>query len=96
MGLLNTKNIAKAKELALKNKHKLAPAVTKATSAIDKKTGGKHADKLKKLDDAAAKLSGAAEGPGEAVASGEGPAASATTTPPTTPQTTQYDAPMPE
>jgi hypothetical protein len=58
MGLLNAKNIAKAKDLALKNKHKIAPAVTKATSAIDKKTGGKHADKLKKLDDAAAKISG--------------------------------------
>lgn len=60
MGLLNAKNLAKAKDLALKNKDKIAPAVTKATTAIDKKTGGKHADKLKKLDDAAAKISGTA------------------------------------
>ena len=61
MGLLNAKNIAKAKDLALKNKDKLAPAVTKATSAIDKKTGGKYADKLKKVDDAAAKLAAKAD-----------------------------------
>jgi hypothetical protein len=80
MGLLNAKNIAKAKDLALKNKHKIAPAVTKATSAIDKKTGGKHADKLKKLDDAAAKISGPAPdapdapaGPDEAAAPGNAP-----------------------
>jgi hypothetical protein len=56
MGLLDKKNIAKAKGLFDKNKDKIAPAVTKATSAIDKKTGGKHTDKLKKVEDAAAKL----------------------------------------
>mgnify|MGYP006346319685 FL=1 len=84
MGLLNAKNIAKAKDLALKNKDKLAPAVTKATSAIDKKTGGKHADKLKKLDAAAAKISGSAAKPDAA------PDA-APSAPPTT-----FDAPLPE
>ena len=62
MGLLNAKNIAKAKDLAMKNRDKVAPAVSKATGAIDKKTGGKHADKLKKLDEAAAKISGTAPG----------------------------------
>jgi hypothetical protein len=62
MGLLNPKNIAKAKDLAMKNRDKVAPAVSKATGAIDKKTGGKHSDKLKKLDEAAAKISGAAPG----------------------------------
>ena len=56
MGLLNVRNIAKAKALAEKNKDKIAAGVTKATDAIDKKTGGKHTDKLKKLDDAAQKF----------------------------------------
>ena len=81
MGLLNAKNIAKVKDLALKNKDKLAPAVTKATSAIDKKTGGRHADKLKKVDEAAAKISGTA------------PAAAAQPVDPTLPP---FDAPLPE
>jgi hypothetical protein len=85
MGLLNAKNIAKAKDLALKNKDKLAPAVTKATSAIDKKTGGKHADKLKKLDEAAAKISGTAPKPGAERSDAASPA---------TPTT--FDAPLPE
>lgn len=62
MGLLNSKNIAKAKDLAMKNRDKVAPAVSKATGAIDKKTGGKHSDKLKKIDEAAAKISGATPG----------------------------------
>lgn len=58
MGLLNARNIAKAKALADRNKDKIAASVTKATDAIDKKTGGKHADKLKKIDDAAKKYAG--------------------------------------
>ncbi len=61
MGLLSSKNIAKAKALAEKNKDKIASSVNKATDAIDKKTGGKHADKLKKIDDAAQKYAGPAE-----------------------------------
>ncbi len=56
MGLLNKKNIDKAKTLFDKNKDKIAPAVTKATSAVDKKTGGKYTDKLKKVDEAAGKI----------------------------------------
>jgi hypothetical protein len=64
MGLLNKKNLTKAKDLALKNKDKVAAGVTKATEAIDKKTGGKHTDKLKKLDDAAAKFAGKPESGG--------------------------------
>ena len=59
MGLLSKKNIDKAKALAEKNKDKIASSVHKATDAIDKKTGGKHADKLKKVDDAAQKFAGA-------------------------------------
>ncbi len=62
MGLLNKRNIAKAKALAEKNKEKIASGVNKATDAIDKKTGGKHADKLKKVDDAAKKFAGETPG----------------------------------
>ena len=58
MGLLNKRNIAKAKALAEKNKDKIASSVNKATDAIDKKTGGKHTDKLQKIDDAAKKFAG--------------------------------------
>jgi hypothetical protein len=58
MGLFSKKNIDKAKSLAKKNADKIAGGVDKATDAIDKKTGGKHHDKLKKVDDAAAKFAG--------------------------------------
>jgi hypothetical protein len=58
MGLLNKRTLNKAKDLAMKNKEKIATGVSKATDTIDKKTGGKHADKLKKLDDAASKFAG--------------------------------------
>ena len=68
MGLLNKKNLTKAKDLALKNKDKVAAGVNKATEAIDKKTGGKHTDKLKKLDDAAAKFAGKPETDGAVAA----------------------------
>ena len=61
MGLLNKRNIAKAKALAEKNKDKIASGVNKATDAIDKKTGGKHRDKLQKIDDAAKKFAGDAD-----------------------------------
>jgi len=48
----------KAKKLALDNKDKVAESVNKATDFVDKKTGGKHTDKLKKVDEAAAKFGG--------------------------------------
>ena len=70
MGLLNKKNIAKAKALAEKNKDKIASGVNKATDKIDQKTGGKHTDKLKKLDDAAKKFAGTATGPAASTDSG--------------------------
>ena len=69
MGLLNKRNIAKAKALAEKNKDKIASSVNKATDAIDKKTGGKHTDKLKKIDDAAKKFAGDESVTGETSAS---------------------------
>ncbi len=53
MSLLNS-----AKNFALKNKDKVAAGVEKATDVIDKKTGGKHTDKLRKLDEAAAMFAG--------------------------------------
>jgi hypothetical protein len=61
MGLFSKKNIDKAKDLALKNKDKISSSVTKATDTIDKKTGGKYTDHLKKVDDAAKKFGGDAE-----------------------------------
>ena len=91
MGLLNKRNIAKAKALAEKNKDKIATNVNKATSAIDKKTGGKYADKLKKVDDAANKFAGddhaavEADAANGAAAHAGGPA----TTEPTTGDTPQ-------
>ena len=58
MGLLNKRNIAMAKKFADKNKDKIASGVKKATHTIDEKTGGKHTDKLKKVDEAAQKYAG--------------------------------------
>jgi hypothetical protein len=58
MSLLNS-----AKNFALKNKDKVAAGVDKATDVIDKKTGGKHTDKLRKLDDAAQKFAGKTPAP---------------------------------
>ena len=59
MNMLNSAK--KLQQLALKNKDKVAAGVNKATDVIDKKTGGKHTDKLKKLDAAAAKFAGKPE-----------------------------------
>lgn len=67
MGLFSKKNLAMAKKfadknadkvkgLAEKNAGKIAQGVDKATDAVNRKTGGKYADKLKKVDDAAQKF----------------------------------------
>jgi hypothetical protein len=86
MGLLNKRNLAKAKALAEKNKEKIASGVNKATDAVDKRTGGKHTDKLKKIDDAAKKFAGdeGATGDGRATTtpSASDTAATTGTTPP--------------
>lgn len=84
MGLLNKRNIAKAKALAEKNKEKIASSVNKATDVIDKKTGGKHTDKLKKIDDAAKKFAGDDQAADTAASTppAAGAADTATTTPP--------------
>ncbi|HEX2701300.1 MAG TPA: antitoxin [Acidimicrobiales bacterium] len=46
----------KAKAVVDKNGDKIAAGVGKATDFVDKKTKGKHHDKLEKLDGLAAKL----------------------------------------
>lgn len=51
MGMLD-----KIKDLANKNKDKVADGVDKATDVVDDKTGGKHTDKLDQVDDAAEKF----------------------------------------
>jgi MT0933-like antitoxin protein len=61
-----------AKKFAMKNKEKIAAGVDKATDVIDKKTKGKHHDKLEKADAAAAKFAGKPKQP--AVADTETPA----------------------
>ena len=58
MGLFNKRNIDKAKALAEKNAAKIAKGVDKATDVVNKKTGGKYADKLEKVDQAAHKFAG--------------------------------------
>ncbi|MEO6652417.1 MAG: Rv0909 family putative TA system antitoxin [Ilumatobacteraceae bacterium] len=102
MGLLNKKNIAMAKKFADKNKDKIASGVKKATDTIDEKTGCKHTDKLKKLDDAAQKFAGVDQPSTGAATAGAtrtgGPATASTTAtprdnPPETPTATSTGGP---
>lgn len=46
----------KAKDLANKNKDKIADGVDQATDIADDKTGGEHSEHLDKVDDAARKF----------------------------------------
>lgn len=50
------KLVQKAKSVADKSGDRIAAGVAKATDFVDKKTKGKHHDKLEKLDDLAGKL----------------------------------------
>jgi hypothetical protein len=79
--LNSAKQLKKLQQLALKNKDKVAAGVNKATDVIDKKTGGKHTDKLKKLDAAAAKFAG--QTPDIAADAGDAPPAATTPVAPT-------------
>ena len=54
MGLRN--NLGKIKGVTARSGEKIASGVDKATDVIDKKTGGKHTDKLQKVDNLADKL----------------------------------------
>ena len=78
MNMLNS-----AKKFAMKNKDKIAKGVDKATDAIDKKTGGKHTDKLRKLDAAAAKFAGK---PGDETVASEAQPSQPVTSHPVTPE----------
>ena len=68
-----------AKKFAMKNKEKIAAGVDKATDVIDKKTKGKHHDKLEKADAAAAKFGGKSKQPEPAAAAAVAPAPAAAT-----------------
>ena len=57
MGLLNGRNLRKAKELLEKNRHKVGDMVGKAAVQVDKVSGGKTANMSKKAEDAARKYS---------------------------------------
>ncbi|MFP5488628.1 MAG: antitoxin [Acidimicrobiia bacterium] len=56
MGLFDKRKIDKIKGLAEKNAPKIAQGVDKATDVVNKKTKGKFADKLNKVDEAAHKF----------------------------------------
>lgn len=58
MGILD-----KVKQMFDKNKSRVADGVDKATDVINDKTGGKHADKLQKVDDAVDKATGRDDAP---------------------------------
>ena len=66
MGLFNKRNLDKAKKLAEKNAAKIAGGVDKATDVVNKKTKGKYADKLEKVDQAAHKFAGQSDTPNTA------------------------------
>ena len=57
MGLINARNLRKAKELLDKNRHKVGDIVDKAGEKIDKVSGGKTANVTSKAADAAKKYS---------------------------------------
>jgi len=58
MGLLDARNINKAKGLLEKNRHKVGDLVGKATDQVDKLSKGKTANVTSKIDVAARKFSG--------------------------------------
>lgn len=84
MGLFNKKNIDKAKALAEKNAAKIASGVDKATDAVDKKTGGKYSDKLRKVDGAAKKFAGRAGKATDTTTTSSGTSSTGTTGTPNT------------
>lgn len=57
MGLLNTRNLRKAKELLEKNRHKVGDVVEKAGGTLDKVSNGKTTSVTAKASDAAKKYS---------------------------------------
>ena len=57
MGLLNTRNLLKAKDLLEKNRHKVGDVVEKAGGTLDKVSNGKTTSVTAKASDAAKKYS---------------------------------------
>ncbi|MFK8026162.1 MAG: antitoxin [Ilumatobacter sp.] len=57
MGLLNARNLRKAKDLLEKNRHKVGDVVEKAGTQLDKVSNGKTANVTSKASDAAKKYS---------------------------------------
>jgi len=57
MGLLNTRNLRKAKDLLEKNRHKVGDYVEKAGGTLDKVSNGKTSSVTAKASDAAKKYS---------------------------------------
>jgi hypothetical protein len=57
MGLLNTRNLRKAKDLLEKNRHKVGDVVEKAGGTLDKVSNGKTTSVTAKASDAAKKYS---------------------------------------
>jgi len=57
MGLLNTRNLRKAKDLLEKNRHKVGDVVEKAGGTLDKVSKGKTTSVTAKASDAAKKYS---------------------------------------
>lgn len=84
MGFISKETVDKVKALADKNKAKIASGVNKATDTIDKKTGGKHTDKLKKVDDAAKKFAGSPDDAAGATPPADGDASEPTAGDPAT------------
>lgn len=57
MGLKDSLNVDKAKDLLEKNRHKVGPMVGKATDQVDKLSKGKTSSVTNKIDQAAMKFS---------------------------------------
>ncbi len=60
---LASKNSDRIRQLAEDNADKITDTVGKVTAKIDEKTGGKHTDKLKKVEDAVDKALDHGDGP---------------------------------
>jgi hypothetical protein len=58
MGLMNSRNLKKAKSMLDKNRHKVGGLVDKATDKVDKASKGKTSNVTAKIDQAAHKFSG--------------------------------------
>ncbi|NND74691.1 MAG: antitoxin [Ilumatobacter sp.] len=60
MGLVNARNLRKAKQLLEQNRHKVGDIVGKATEKLDQVSNGKTANLSKKAEEAARKYSAGA------------------------------------